>query len=127
MYQWQGHDSGEVVGHTTRDSRRLVSTLFCRKFPEVTVVSFPFPQVKQALSYIGSLNISRLEVVEDIDIPDFEETVDEFRVFQARESRKDLAREERNRRRKTIMDLERPDFCGRRLTLEKLDSAVVVD
>jgi hypothetical protein len=63
--------------------------------------------------------------VEDIDIPDFEETVEEFRMFQAKESRRSSAREERNRRRKTMLDLERPDFGDRRLT--KVDSAVVVD
>ena len=63
--------------------------------------------------------------MEDIDIPDFEETVEEFRMFQAKESRRSSAREERNRRRKTMLDLERPDFGDRRLT--KVDSAVVVD
>lgn len=63
--------------------------------------------------------------VEDIDIPDFEETVQEYRVFQAKESRRNSAREERNRRRKTMLDLERPDFGERRL--QKVDSAVIVD
>lgn len=63
--------------------------------------------------------------VEDIDIPDFEETVQEYRAFQAKESRRISAREERNRRRKTMLDLERPEMGGRKL--EKVDSAVIVD
>jgi hypothetical protein len=63
--------------------------------------------------------------VEDIDVPDFEETVQEYRVFQAKESRRSSAREERNRRRKTMLDLERPEFGERKL--EKVDSAVTLD
>lgn len=63
--------------------------------------------------------------VEDIDIPDFEETVQEYRVFQAKESRRNSAREERNRRRKTMLDLERPEFGERKL--EKVDSTVILD
>lgn len=66
-----------------------------------------------------------MDAVEDIDIPDFEETVQEYRVFQAKESKRNSAREERNRRRKTMLDLERPDFGERKL--EKVDSAVIVD
>ena len=64
-------------------------------------------------------------LVKDIDIPHFEETVQEYRVYQAKESRRNSAREERNRRRKTMMDLERPELSDYKL--EKLDSAVVVD
>lgn len=63
--------------------------------------------------------------VEDIEIPDFEETVQDYRMFQAKESRRMSAREERNRRRKTMLDLERPEIEGRKL--EKVDSAVIVD
>lgn len=63
--------------------------------------------------------------VEDIDIPDFDDTVHEYRVFQAKESRRNSAREERNYRRKTMLDLERPKLGGRKL--QKVDSAVVVD
>lgn len=63
--------------------------------------------------------------VEDIDIPEFEETVREYRVFQSKESRRNSAREERNRRRKTMLDLERPELGEGKL--EKVDSAVIVD
>lgn len=63
--------------------------------------------------------------VEDIEIPDFEETVQDYRMFQAKESRRMSALEERNRRRKTMLDLERPEIEGRKL--EKVDSAVIVD
>ena len=52
--------------------------------------------------------------VEDIDIPDFEETVKAYGVFRAKESRRASAREERNRRRKTVLDLERPEFGKRK-------------
>lgn len=63
--------------------------------------------------------------MQDTDIPDFEETVQDFRVYQAKESRRNSAREERNRRRKTMLELERPEFGEHKL--EKVDSAIAVD
>jgi len=61
-----------------------------------------------------------MENAEDAEIFNFDETVKEYETYQAKEIRKNEARNERNRRRKTILDLERPDFNK----LEKMDSGV---
>jgi hypothetical protein len=111
-----------VVDEIARNSRELVSTSFPMEVdPETARVSFRVLLAAFALSYISLQSICRFDAVEHIDIPDFEETAEEFRMFQAKESRRSLAREERNRRRKTMLDLERPNFGEKRLT--KVDSA----
>ena len=61
-----------------------------------------------------------------MEIPDFAETVAEYRLFQAKEIRRKERGEERNRRRRTIMDMERAEVV-RGLRMEKGDSGVVIE
>ena len=49
-----------------------------------------------------------LEDAEDVEIPDFEETVAEYRIFQAKEIKKIEARSERKSR-KIMLDLDIPE------------------
>jgi hypothetical protein len=62
-----------------------------------------------------------LEDAEDTEIPEFEETVAEYRVFQAKEIKKGLAREER-RSRKIMLELDVPE--PKRERAETMDSGI---
>ena len=66
-----------------------------------------------------------IDEAEEIAVPDFKETVADYKAFQEKEIRKTDARDARNRRRKTMLDLERPD--PEELKLRKADSGVVMD
>lgn len=63
-----------------------------------------------------------MEEAEDTDLPDFDETVAEFRIFQAKEIRKNQARLER-RSRKIMLDLDIPEPKNSDQP-ERLDSGV---
>ena len=60
-----------------------------------------------------------MEEAEDVDVPDFEETVADFKAFQAKEIRKSQARAQRNNRRVTLVLDARESK-----KLEKVDSGI---
>jgi hypothetical protein len=63
-----------------------------------------------------------LEEAEDTEIPDFEDTVAEYRIFQAKEIKKSLAREERRSRKITLeLDVPEPKELQR---VETMDSGI---